>query len=71
MAIVKLLLFGCILLLVFVFGWYSYKWLNKKIINSYNLASILSYAGLLIAINILLLFGGILALLKTYEYLFG
>lgn len=71
MPFLKLILFGSILLVVLITGWYSYKRLNREIINSQRLLPILGYTGLLIAVNLVLLVGGVFVLLKTYELFFG
>ena len=71
MPFLKLILFGSILLVVLITGWYSYKRLNREIINSQRLLPILCYTGLLIAVNLVLLVGGVFVLLKTYELFFG
>ena len=68
-AILKLLLFGLVLLLIVVGGVYSYRSLNKRILASDKLSAVVVYALLLILANVMLLFGGVWVLLKVYGFL--
>ena len=68
-AILKLLVFGLVLLLIVVGGVSCYRILNKKILASNKLISVTGYALLLILANIALLYGGVWVLIKVYGFL--
>lgn len=65
--LLKLLVFGLVLIFVATAAWYCYRKLNARIIASEKMGSLLLYTFLLIAANIVLLFGGIFLLVKLYE----
>lgn len=68
-SILKLLVFGLVLLLIVVAAVASYRFLNKKILASSRLTGVLGYALLLILSNVLLIYGGVWTLIKVYGFL--
>lgn len=69
--VLKIILFLIILSLVAIAGYVCYKKLNAKITASESLGRLILYSLLLIGANIILLFGGVLLLLKCYELFFS
>lgn len=65
----KLLVFFIVLTVVVLAGYWSYKKLNEKIIASETLTTLFGYTLILIATNMLLLFGGSLLLISLYGLL--
>ena len=68
-SILKLLVFGLVLLLIVVAAVASYRFLNKKILASSGLTGVLGYALLLVLSNVLLIYGGVWTLIKVYGFL--
>jgi hypothetical protein len=67
--ILKLMLFFVIGGGVCILGFMAYRYFNEKINSSRTLPALLLNAFLLIAINITIFLGGLLALFKVYEML--
>ncbi len=67
--LVKLLVFGIILLVVVILAVIAYRKLNARIMSSNTLLGVIGNALLLILTNILLIVAGTGCLLTVYEYL--
>jgi heme/copper-type cytochrome/quinol oxidase subunit 2 len=67
--ILKLLLFVLLAFAVLLAGFKAYVYFNAKINGSRTLLALVFYALSLIAINIGLIIGGMLALVYVYEWL--
>lgn len=67
--LVKLLVFGIILLVVVILAVIAYRKLNARIMASNTLLGVIGNALLLILTNILLIVAGTGCLLTVYEYL--
>ncbi len=67
--VLKLLLFFSLFGVVFISGFKTYRFFNNKIMNSRNGWELLGFSLLLIAVNALLFFGGLFALIKAYSLL--
>jgi len=65
----KLVVFLIVLASMMLIGYWGYKKLNQRIVASESAASLIFYSLLLIAANLLLLFGGIYTLVKAYDFL--
>jgi TRAP-type C4-dicarboxylate transport system permease small subunit len=64
------------LLVLFVFsfataGYFAYKYFNEKIMGSRTGRELLTWSLCLVAINLVLFFGGLLLLFKLYFFLTG
>ena len=68
--ILKMFIFPLILLMTFLAGWWCYKELNRRIIKSNSLTAVLGYSLLLIAANIVLIFGAVYLLVNVYGILY-
>ena len=65
----KLMVFLIVLASIMLISYWGYKKLNQRIVASESAASLIFYSLLLIAGNLLLLFGGIYILVKAYDFL--
>lgn len=71
MPLLKLFLFGLVLIIMIISGLATYRWLNKKIIQSQNLTGVIGYAILMIMMNLGILLGGVYLLFILYRLLFA
>lgn len=67
--VLKLMLFPLLGSMVFLAGFKAYRYFNEKIISSRSLPALILYTCLLIAVNAGIAIGGILTLVKVYEWL--
>jgi len=67
--VLKLLLFPLLAGIVMLAGYKAYIYFNEKINGSRTLLALLFYTLSLIAVNLALIIGGMLALVKVYEWL--
>ena len=67
--ILRLVLFLSFFFGVAVAGYKVYRRLNERIVSSHSGWQLLGFSLLLIAVNVLLFFGGLFLFLKLYEYL--
>jgi len=65
----KLVIFLIVLSSMAVLGYWCYKKLNQRIIESETAVSLIFYSLILIVANFILLFGGIFILIKAYDFL--
>jgi hypothetical protein len=67
--LLKVLLFPLLAAIVMLAGYKAYVYFNEKIKGSATLTALLLYACSLIAVSIGLIIGGMLVLVKIYEWL--
>jgi hypothetical protein len=67
--VLKLLLFPLLAGIVMLAGYRTYVYFNEKINGSRTLPALLFYTLSMIAVNLALIIGGMLALVKVYEWL--
>ena len=70
MALLKLFLFGLVLILMVIAGLATYRWLNKKIIQSQKLTGVVGFTLLMFMMNLGILLGGVYLLITLYSLLF-
>ena len=70
MPLLKLFLFGLVLILMVIAGLTTYRWLNKKIIQSQKLTGVIGFALLMFVMNLGILLGGVYLLISLYSLLF-
>jgi len=67
--ILKVMLFPLFAAIIMLAGYKAYVYFNEKINGSRTLWSLLFYSFSLIAINLGLIYGGMLAMFTVYEWL--
>ena len=67
--VLKFVLSGLFVFCFAVAGYYAYKFLNKRIVESRTGWELLAYSLSLIAINVVLFFGTLVLLFKLYFFL--
>ena len=69
--VIKFLFFLVLCTIMVLLGYWIYKKLNQRIIASETVLSLILYSLILVVSDMTLLFGGILILIKGYEFLFS
>ena len=67
--VIKFLFFLVLCTIMVLLGYWIYKKLNQRIIASETVLSLILYSLILVVSDMTLLFGGILILIKGYEFL--